>query len=73
MPDRPVTVIVNDIESQTIHPFVLEQPAPDNGFTLKLFLSDRGRGYSWWEFELYYADRPPEELGLAVPWQNPER
>ncbi|MCK5368430.1 MAG: hypothetical protein KAQ62_07750, partial [Cyclobacteriaceae bacterium] len=63
------TVIVKDIQSRSFGPFVLEQPSAENDYTVTLYLSDSPmHGYSWWKFELYYIPRPPEELGLAVPW-----
>jgi len=70
LPAREVTVLLRDVESQTIHPYVLEQPTEANGYTAKVCLCDRTKGYSWWEFELYYVDKPPAELGLAIPWQE---
>ena len=69
LPEREVTVLVRDLESRTLHPFVLEQPTNENDYTFKLYLADRGRGYAWWVFELYYVERTPEDVGLAVPWQ----
>jgi hypothetical protein len=27
-------------------------------------------GNGWVEFDLYYVDETPEELGLAVPWED---
>jgi hypothetical protein len=72
LPARPVTVLVKDVESQIIHPFVLEQPTAGNDYTFKLHLADRHRGYAWWEVELYFVDKSPEELGLGLPWQPAE-
>jgi hypothetical protein len=69
LPEAPVTVLVRNVESRAIHPFPLEQPSAGNDYTFKLYLADRQRGYSWWEVELYYVDRSPEELGLELPWQ----
>ena len=63
------TVILLDIQSRSFGPFVLEQPSVENNYTVTLYLSDSPmHGYSWWKFELYYIPRPPEELGLDVPW-----
>ena len=71
LPAEPLTVIPVDIESRSYRPFVLEQPSKHNDFTVTIYLSDFPcHGYSWWRFELYYIDKTPEELGLAVPWQN---
>ena len=65
------TVILLDIQSRSFGPFVLEQPSAENDYTVILYLSDSlMHGYSWWKFELYYIPRPPEELGLAVPWES---
>ena len=68
LPQRAVTILFKDIESQTIHPFILEHPSEENDFALKFFLADRSRGYSWWAFDLYYIDQSPDALGLAPPW-----
>ena len=70
LPRKPVTVLFRDIQSRTIHPFVFEQPTADHNYTFRLFIADRGRGYAWWEFELFYVEKTPEELGLAVFWQH---
>ncbi len=69
LPTKNYTVIPVDIKSRSFGPFVLEQPSTENDFTVTLYLSDSPmHGYSWWKFELYYIPRPPEELGLSVPW-----
>jgi hypothetical protein len=69
LPAMNYTVIPVDIQSRSFGPFILEQPSAKNDYTVTLYLSDSPmHGYSWWKFELYYIPRPPEELGLAVPW-----
>jgi hypothetical protein len=69
LPDREVTVLIRDVESRPSHPFVLEQPTKENDFTVKVYLWDQPKGgYGWWEFELYYVDKSPDEIGLTVPW-----
>lgn len=71
LPAKEYTVIVKDIQSRSFGPFVLEQPSAENDYTATLYLSDFPmHGYSWWKFELYYIPRPPEELGLDVPWKK---
>ncbi|MEA3478541.1 MAG: hypothetical protein U9R60_10215 [Bacteroidota bacterium] len=71
LPAKNYTVIPVDIQSRSFGPFILEQPSAKNDYTVTLYLSDSPmHGYSWWKFELYYIPRPPEELGLAVPWGN---
>lgn len=69
LPDREVTVLVKDIESRPIHPFVLEQPTKENDYTFRLYISDRYGGYGWCHVELYFVDKKPGQLGLAAPWQ----
>ena len=69
LPRREVTVLVRDVESRPIHPFVAAQPTGDNDYTFTLYIADRRPGYAWLEVELFYVDKLPEELGLAVPWQ----
>ena len=69
LPRTEVTVLLKEIESRPIRPFILEQPNEQNGYTLKVYLSDSPGGFGWWEFELYYVDESPSETGLAIPWQ----
>jgi hypothetical protein len=69
LPKKNVTVVIKDILARSFRPFVLEQPNKENDYTVTIYLSDYPKhGYSWWKFELYYISKPPEELGLAVPW-----
>jgi len=70
LPAKEYTVIVKDIQSRSFHPFVLEQPSAENDFTATIYLSDfPEHGYSHWEFEVYYLEKSPEELGLLPPWK----
>ena len=64
LPKSVVTIIPRSIQSRPLHPFVLEQPSPKNGFTAEIYLNDLPGGGDWWEFELYYIPRSPVELGL---------
>ena len=68
LPRKEVTVLLKNVESQAIHPFVLEQPAVENDYTAKVYLDDRPGGYGWWEFELYYLEERPDQVGLAIAW-----
>lgn len=68
LPARRVSVVVRDLRSPALHPFVLEQPTPENDFTAKVYLFDQAPGYGQWEFEVYYIDKEPESLGLNAPW-----
>ncbi len=70
LPSRQVTVLVKDVVSRDMHPFLLEQPAEQNDYTAKIHLFDRPPGYGRWELELYYLDASPRKLGLAPPWTN---
>ena len=69
LPAKAVTVIPKDIESRPMHPFVLEQPNAGNGYTAKIYLYDVPGGAGWSKFDVYYIDRPPEELGLEIEWE----
>ena len=70
LPQKEYTVVIKDIQSRSFHPFVLEQPSVDNGFTATIYLSDYPKhGYSWWEFEVHCIEKSPEVLGLATPWR----
>ncbi|MCL4693396.1 MAG: hypothetical protein KJ060_12915 [Candidatus Hydrogenedentes bacterium] len=70
LPAEPVTVIPRDIESRPMHPFVLEQPGPDNNFTARIYLDDLPGGQGWMTFDLYYISQAPEKLDLQIPWEN---
>ncbi len=68
LPKKEVTVVPRDIQSRPIHPFVLEQPTLENGYTTKIYLNDQPGGQGLMEFDLYYIPELPEELGLEAPW-----
>ena len=68
LPKREVTVILDDGESRAIHPFVLEQPNQANDYTARIYIFDAPGGSGQFNFDLYYVDEKPEELGLQVPW-----
>jgi len=70
LPEKDVTVIPVNIESRPLHPFVMEQPDEMNGHAARIYLDDMPGGNGWVEFDLYYIDAAPGELGLAVPWEN---
>ena len=68
LPKKEVTVIVNDMDSRPLHPFVLEQPKAENDYTTKIYLYDVPGGAGWVKFELYYLLKSPTELGLHSIW-----
>ncbi|MBI3118493.1 MAG: hypothetical protein HYZ00_07390 [Candidatus Hydrogenedentes bacterium] len=68
LPKSSVTVIPKDLYSRPLHPFVLEQPSPENGFTVRIYLDDLPGGQDWFNCDLYYIPEPPEKLGLQPPW-----
>jgi len=68
LPKKQMTVIPVDIDSRPLHPFILEQPSKENGYTVKVYLEDAPGGAGWCKFDLYYIAKPPEELGLGKPW-----
>ncbi len=70
LPEAPGTVVVKDIESRPMHPFVLEQPSPQNGHQVKVYLDDVPGANGWMRFELYWIPEAPERLGLGVPWAD---
>ncbi len=70
LPDAPVTVVPRDIYSRPMHPFVLEQPTEENGYTVRLYLDDLPGGKDWFIFDLYYIPQTPEELGLQLAWRK---
>jgi hypothetical protein len=63
LPQKEGTVIVKDIESRSIHPFILEQPNEQNEYNAKVYLYDVPGGAGWFKFELYYISKLPHELG----------
>ena len=70
LPKKPVTVVPEDIESEPMHPFVLEQPTAENDYTVRVYLNDVPGGAHWFKFNLYYLDESPEALGLHAPWEK---
>lgn len=68
LPETPGTLVPRDIESRPMHPFVLEQPSPENGHQAKVYLDDLPGANGWMRFELYWIPETPEALGLVVPW-----
>jgi hypothetical protein len=68
LPAKDITVIVNDLDSRPLHPFVLEQPDAQNDYTAKIYLYDIPGGAGWVKFELYYLLKSPQELGLESIW-----
>jgi hypothetical protein len=61
LPQRQVTVIPLDIDSRPLHPFVLQQPKKENGYTVQIYLNDAPGGAGWCKFDLYYILQTPEE------------
>jgi len=68
LPQQTVTVLVDDIESRPIHPFILEQPNNRNNYTVKIYLFDQPGGTGSVKFDLYYIPVSADKLGLNVPW-----
>ncbi len=64
LPRTPVTALLEILESGEWKPFVLEQPAASNDWTVSIYLFDPGVGYGKREFNLYYVEREPADLGL---------
>jgi hypothetical protein len=64
LPNQPGTVVVRDLGSRPLHPFVLEQPSERNNFTVEIYLVDEPGGADWCEFELYFLPHSPSEFGL---------
>ena len=64
LPGQIGTVVPKSIQSRPLHPFVLDQPCEQNGFTAEVYMNDLPGGADWWEFELYFIPRPPAELGV---------
>jgi len=70
LPREEVTVVVRDLYSRPLHPFILEQPTAANDFTVQVYIDDAPGGQDWFRFQLYYLPGPPQHYGLAVPWQE---
>jgi hypothetical protein len=68
LPKAEYTVIPRDIYSRPLHPFVLQQPNAANDYTFRLYLDDLPGAQDWVICDLYYIPKPPEALGLALPW-----
>lgn len=70
LPQRSVAVVVRDLASNPIHPFVLEQPTAENDFTAKIYLYDVPGGAGWVKLELYYFEQDPASLQLGLEWER---
>jgi hypothetical protein len=70
LPKEEVTVIPLDIQSRPMHPFILEQPAAENDYTVTVYLYDKPGADGIMEFELYYIPKTPTEVGLNLPWKK---
>jgi hypothetical protein len=68
LPKKNVTVVIKDIYSRPLHPFVLEQPNADNDYTLRVYFDDLPGSKDWVKCELYFLPEPPEAYGLELPW-----
>jgi len=70
MPQKDGAVVLKEVESKAIGPFILEQPSKANDYTVKVYLFDAPPGCNFWEIELYWLDKTPQEAGLDVVWQT---
>ncbi len=70
LPDKDVSVIPQSIETRPMHPFILDQPSKENGYTVTVYLNDIPGGSDWWEFDLYYIPIHHRELGLNLAWET---
>lgn len=70
LPESEMSVVIKDIHSRTLHPFVLEQPTAGNHYTTKIYLVDAPGGGDLWELELYAIKKSPKLLGLWPTWQG---
>jgi len=61
LPAKDVTVIARNIKTRPLHPFILQQPATENNYTVKVYLYDVPGGSDWWEFELYFLEESTEK------------
>ncbi len=60
LPQKEVTVLLNDLESRPIHPFVLQQPSKENDYTAKIYLFDSPGGSGWIKLDLLFLASSPE-------------
>ena len=70
LPESEMSVVIKDIHSRTLHPFVLQQPTAGNHYTTKIYLVDAPGGGDLWELELYAIKKSPKLLGLWPSWQR---
>lgn len=69
LPAAPVTVLVEDNGSRPIRPFVLRQPAEENGFEVAVYLFDEPPSSGWFDFTLYCVPESAEAPDLPPPWE----
>jgi hypothetical protein len=70
LPDREVTVLVQDNTSRPWGPFVLEQPGVTNNYRARILLFDAPPSSGTFDFEVAYVDGHPADLNLAPPWSG---
>lgn len=68
LPRKAGSVVLEDIESEPMHPFILEQPSEKNDYTAKVYLYDVPGGAHWVKFNLFFIGETPGKLGLDIPW-----
>jgi hypothetical protein len=69
LPEKEVTVLIEDLNSEELHPFVLEQPTAENRYTAKIYMFDKPPGYGRWVLRVYFLDESPDNLRVSNPWQ----
>jgi hypothetical protein len=72
LPEESGTVVIEDLESEPMHPFVLQHPSESNDFTAKVYLYDVPGGAHWMKFNIYFIDEKPDVMGLDTPWDPME-
>ncbi len=68
LPQNEGSIVLKLIQSQPVDPFILQQPTKENDYTAHVYMYDKPEGRDWVEFDLYYLNKSPKELGLEVPW-----
>jgi hypothetical protein len=64
LPRQEGVIVPKDLQSNALHPFVLQQPSAMNDYTAEIYCNDIPGGADWWEIELYYLPLTTEALGL---------
>lgn len=70
LPPKSVIVLPISLISRPLHPFVISQPSPENGYTATIYIDDREGGYARFLLDLYIWDFDITNTNLIPNWKE---